>query len=444
MKKERLLRDEQVIRFTSYKEMKEFLEKFEGITLWLEPYVNELCFYGVENWPLFIKQKCESVAAERPDVNDGKFAIDTNDERVRKLVSELTGEAVSNVVYKHGAIQVPVKRINPEDELVQECVRSNGLFVILSLDGRTLEAVPCADIAIESILKRTGDDCTTMKRTSTNGNRGALSLAEKVERLNRDAQLYGSRTHILVRDKVFFAGSAAYVPLSMLEGLEKFEEVLSDKYEEMSFKEAMISHEYFVAEYVLHDEIVEAAFEQTLVDAGVPVKSVTAGARYHTSDTSDSKMSARCFIECKLNDGHSLSIALPDAVEMWHLGDASIEKWGDALVKFGDCFNESADAIERLGTIDIPNVPDAVQAIREKYTWLPKKHTYAVMESIIQTGNISGTAIDVYIALNDIIQRQKDADGITPTAYVEAMARMNTFLRLPYRKIADGEEWEKV
>ena len=445
---ERMLLDNQSIAFgaADYGKMKKFIKTFNDAdhTKWLESYVNEYFFIGIENWPLFIKERCQNVVAERADGADGKFVIDTDDERVKALVAELTGEATQNLVYKHNNYEVKCMPLDPDEEMVQECISTNGVFLVLCLDGKRLQAVPCADMAIESLLKRVGLDCTTMKRTSTRGNRGALSLAEKVAWMNRAAQLYGQRTHVLVRGKVFFAGSENYVPLSMVEGLEKFEDVLSGTYEEMKFSNAMISHEYFVAEYRLHDELIEGAFKQLLVDAGIAVDEVVAGARFHTSDTSDSKMTARCFIECKLRNHPTMRISLPDAVEMWHLGKASIEQWGDALAGFGKCFTESVDAIEKLGNIEIPDVPKVVLAIREKYTWLPKKHTYAVAEEIIQSGKLAGTAIDVYIALNDVIQRQKDADGITPTAYVEAMAKMNTFLRLPYRKIADGEEWEKI
>ena len=55
-----------------------------------------------------------------------------------------------------------------------------------------------------------------------------------------------------------------------------------------------------------------------------------------------------------------------------------------------------------------------------------------------------GTAIDVYLALNDIIQRYSEENKISPTRYLSLSEQVAKLMHLPFERIDQGEEWKKI
>lgn len=55
-----------------------------------------------------------------------------------------------------------------------------------------------------------------------------------------------------------------------------------------------------------------------------------------------------------------------------------------------------------------------------------------------------GTAIDVYLALNDIIQRHAKMNNVSPTRYLNLCEQVSKMMNLPYDKIDKGEDFTKI
>ena len=126
---------------------------------------------------------------------------------------------------------------------------------------------------------------------------------------------------------------------------------------------------------------------------------------------------------------------------MKHVGDASIEKFGNAMENLGMILKESEERIEQLGNIDIKDVAGCVEKIREVYTFLPKTVAEKVEEDLrIQFPN-GGTAVDVYLALNDIVERHSKINVLSPTRYLNLCEQVAKLMKLPFAKIDAGESW---
>ena len=102
---------------------------------------------------------------------------------------------------------------------------------------------------------------------------------------------------------------------------------------------------------------------------------------------------------------------------------------------------ESEERIEQLGNIDIKDVAGCVEKIREVYTFLPKTVAEKVEEDLrIQFPN-GGTAVDVYLALNDIVERHSKINVLSPTRYLNLCEQVAKLMKLPFAKIDAGESW---
>ena len=80
----------------------------------------------------------------------------------------------------------------------------------------------------------------------------------------------------------------------------------------------------------------------------------------------------------------------------------------------------------------------------EKITAFFRKESPKKWKRSFGSSTSGGTAIDVYLALNDIIQRYSEENKISPTRYLNLSEQVAKLMHLPFERIDQGEEWKKI
>lgn len=398
--KKYLQTDESVTALDTHKDLWEYLEFRKENDEWLNVYINEMGAVGIPNEPLFIPQYC------------------------------------SNIQLKKNGYTVDVPDIDYDIQENQECIQSTGLFLVFPYRNK-LVAYPTRSIAYNTICMRADDACGTMLRFDAKPSKSVLPVKEKAERLTRDYLLYSDNCKILLRDgKVSAALSKDYAILPADELLGKVEAQLKKDHPDFNYAGGSVSHEFLIAEYMLNDILMEESFRQALNNAGADISTLKAGIRFSTSDTGSSCVFANVFY---VADG--IRTSLGDGIAIRHIGDASVEKFGHAMENLGMVLKESEERIEQLGNTAISDVAGCLEKICKVYTFLPKSVSETVIEDIRIRFPHGGTAIDVYLALNDIIERHSQINVLTPTRYLDLCEQVAKLMKLPFAKIDAGEPW---
>lgn len=383
------------------------------------------------------------------------------DQWYRVKISELYGigirkeplfskEDAKGVKYVRGSISHELKApIDIDQRPFEECIR-DGLLVIAMPTKNGFTAWPTRYTATHSLLKRAGVFCDAMLLSERRGKVGVVDIRKKADIFNMGRDVRDNDAVVLIRDgKIGYAGSSTYVRLCPMEGEAAFFEVLKKDHPEIKFDKGMASHEYVFGEYLLHDETMEESLRVMMDEAcsSTTIKHLRAGVRYATSEVGMSAMNAHCFVDIKTSDKEKWTrITLPNDVRVEHDGKASIEMWREELEKLGTIFKECEERLEALGNIPIECVWDVVKHIRETYTFLPVKSTETVitqLKTMLPDGK--GTAMDCFMALNDIVQDALQTGGMaTPATYINITEQVARLMFLDYHKIDKTKECNKM
>lgn len=399
-----LQKDDEVKVLETHQDLLDYAAFRDKHDEWIQPYINEMAAVGIPNEPLFVPGYCKDIRVQKNGYKQDVEDIDLSE---------------------------------PEN---YECIEDTGLFLVFPYNGKIV-AYPTRRIAYSTICKRADDDCGTMYRFDSKYNKSVLPINEKAERLCRDYQLYSDKCKILLRDgKVSAALSKGYQILPVNELIDTLENQLRSDHPDFLFDSGQVSHEYLVVEYLLNDIEMEESFRLKLNESGADFSTIKAGVRFATSDVGMSKVYANMFY-----DADGIRTALGEGIEMEHKGDASIEKFAEKMENLGNCFKECEERIEKLGNIDISDVPGCVSRICEAYAGtFPKAISEAVINELVASRAKLGTAIDVYLALNDIIQRHAKMNNVSPTRYLNLCEQVSKMMNLPYDKIDRGEDFTKI
>lgn len=404
MTKKYLTHDDEVRRLTSDRELKEYLQFRKENDEWIQPFINEMAAIGIPNEPLLLPLHCKELK-----------------------------------VQKNGYEQdIPDIDYDAQDN--RECIEDTGLFLVFPYKNHIV-SYPTRRIAFASICKRADDDCGIMYRFDTKPNKGVLPINEKAERLCRDYQLYSDSCKILLRDgKVSAVLSKNYQILPADELIDALEAQFTQDHPDFCFDECMVSHEYLMVEYLLNNKEMEESFRLALNDAGADIAELKAGVRFSTSDVGMSKVYVSLFY-----DADGVRTSLGSGIEIEHKNNASIELFADGLTNIGNSFKECEEKIEELGNIDIFSVSGCISRISEAYPGIfPKQITETVISEADKKFKNGGTAIDVYLCLNDIVQRHAAANNLSPTRYLNLCEQVSRLMKLPYDRIDRGEEFQKL
>lgn len=348
-------------------------------------------------------------------------------------------DAQKAVYYRHG-INYPLNTaIDVDDPAVSETVDAGFFLVAIETDGK-FEAKPVRYTAFSSLLERSGTNCEAMTLTENKEKKHPVDIHRKADWFNWAKDQRDKYTVMLFRDgKIGYAGSESYEPLCPYEGMKLLEAAIRADHPNFSFLSGMASHEYLFGEYLLNDVMMESSLQSMLSLHGFTYESVRAGVRYSTSEVGTNSMTAKCFFEVKGKEEKQYSrIELPGEVYVTHTGKAGdgLKRWEDELKKLGTIFKESEDRFEQLGNIEIQDVCVCLQAIRNTYTFLPMKETQDVVESLrTEHPDGKGTAMDVFIAINEIASKLYYAPDLTPSRYINMAEQVQKLIYLDYADI---------
>lgn len=388
-----LKHDEEVRVLKTREELMDYLQFRSENDEWVECFINELAAVGIPDEPLFIPSLCTDVKIVRHGFTTQIGDIDYND--------------VNN----------------------EECIKDTGLFLVFPWKDK-LRAFPTRRIAYATICKRAEDDCGTMYRFDMKPNKGVLPIKEKAERLCRDFTLYSNNCKILLRDeKVSAVLSKEYAILPADELIDALESQLATDHPDFLFDSGTVSHEFLIAEYLLNDREMEESFRLKLNDAGADIGELRAGVRFSTSDVGLSRVYATLFY-----DADGVRTTLAGRVELEHKGQASIEHFRDDIAKLGMLFRECEDRIEELGNLDIKDVSGTVKRVRTENSFLPKQISEQVEDDLKVRFPAGGTGIDVYLALNEIVQRHAASTSLSPTRYLNLCEQASKLMYLDFQK----------
>lgn len=395
--------EDTVEKFSTREQMQEFLDFRAKHDKWLMPRVNECGIIGIPNAP---------------------------------IVWDFYTKEITSTLRKSGyRYSLPLPHINMESEDNLTCVTAGpGIFLITPVNSK-FYVLPVANFAYADVCARGGDLGSVMLRQDSTRSRQALPVEEKAARLTRDFTLVDEQCKILYRDHMVCAmHSDTYVVVPMHSCIAKVEESLKKHFPDYTFREGCASHFYLFAEYLLNDEISEGRCSELLEKAGIKNDKVKAGLIFYTSDIGESSVTASMYYTVG-----AMKLLLGKSVKMPHKGEASAEKFAEALENMGQLFKDGEERIEELGNTPIAHPAEVLLAIREKNTWLPK----AITEDLAETlkGLTDTTAIDVYLALNEAIELKKQKENPAPEIYINLCEQVARLLYLPYSRIDAGEEW---
>lgn len=395
-------------------ESKEELEKYLSFRtkndILIECPINALSAAGIENIPLFVQDYLDAMQAS---VNG----------------------------YKE-----PCETLDYQEIEVRECIEQTGLFLIVpynNFEKRICKnmAFPTSEYAVSTILNRCDDFCGTMARFEPKTHKKVLPVSEKAMRITRDFELYSDDCLVLVRDrKVRAVHSRLYDWLNAEELVSKLEEMLNAEHPTFSFKYATVTHEYLSVNYMLNDTMMEESLKMNLNDHGSGIKELKAGVQFITSDIGIS--SVKCNIILIIDDEE---IVL-GGVDMPHKNGATIETFAESLKDFGNILKEQEEKIEALGNIEITDVAMVVKDITDHYNSIfPSQIAEAVIDGlkIEFPVTVGGSAIDVYLALFEIINRHKANSKVSLSRYIFLTDQVSSMINLPFKRIEEGNYFKK-
>ena len=325
--------------------------------------------------------------------------------------------------------------ILPDMDVNRECIEGNGIFLLCPVKNK-YRTLPTAEQVFINILQRAGDDCPTMRRFVETSKKGVKPTEEKVKELSKDLGLYAGSCLVLIRwGKVRAMLSDSYVVLKADDLLREVVHFQEREYPDGKFVRGVWSHDLFKAEFELNDELREDEFRLKLENFNVFAKKVKAKMLFYTSDTGTCSACCRCYYDI---DGSMF--LLPGKVEMPHTGEATVKKFGESVDKYlKKVFAESEEAIERLGNIPVNDPAGTLLRIQKKYSFINKE--LAGLKASEMAGRKNCTAIDVYIALNEVVQAQLTRSGASVRDAIDANERLLSLMFLPYRSIDNNEDW---
>ena len=167
----------------------------------------------------------------------------------------------------------------------------------------------------------------------------------------------------------------------------------------------------------------------------VAVIGIRAGIRFSSSDLGLSSVFLSMFLEI-----NGISMPLGTGIQMEHKGDkASVEVFEEKCGELGSVLQANEDRIEELGNMDVKDVPGVVATLVKKNAFLPKKAAEKVLEDL-RLQMTSGTGIDVYLALNQIIQVHSTMQKVSDERFLAMSEGVAKLIHTDFSKVTVLEE----
>ena len=406
--------DEVVKKLETRNKLEEYLEFRKENDVWVTPYIYECAVVGIDNAPLFFPEYKENV-----DVFYPQSASNVSADIANIVKDGIVGQMVN---VKDG--------VKCSDEDLSECAETLGLFLCLPVNGE-MQILPARYTAFSSICDRAGISGQTICNTRAKTHTKVLPIGEKAAWLTRGFSLRDSDAKTLIRDdKVSCMMSSEYEILPADELIQSLEAYLQREHPDYEYIGGKVSHEYLVCEYDINDKFLEEDVQLMFEKLGKDVKKVNAFIRFSTSDVGLSKVYARPFFTI---DG--VRTELGKAVEIKHDSGNTVEDFSNDLEKLNRYFKEAEDQVEELGNTEIKHVAGCLQHLCVEKKFIPKiLSDRKIQDLLFEFKNKSGSAIDVYLAVCEIINEHEKAGNLTPTQYIKMCEEVSKLLYLDFKK----------
>lgn len=399
---ENLLNDEAQYSFKSHEELEEYLSFRNENDILISCSINELSAYGLENLPLFIEEQAKNIMASR----DG--------------------------------FKIPCEPLDLDNIKVQECINDIGLFLIVPYENK-YEPMPISVSAYASILGRADDYSNLMARLEPKSAKKVLPITEKAVRITRDFELNSESCLILIRDgKVRAAHSRVFCWLDNEILINELEKYLETEHSDYTWISGIVNENFLISEYNLNNTLMEESLRFQLNENGADVHELSTSIQFITSDTGDSAVWVNLVYKID-----STRVVIK-GINIEHKGEASEEKFIESLKSFAKVLEESEAKIEELGNTDIKNVPETYKKIIMRFSSVfPEKVSKEVYDELRINFPNGGTAMDVFLALNDTITRHLKSSNASVERALLMTDQIAKMINLPFDKI-DNElvDWD--
>ena len=406
-------RDDEVKELKTREALGGYLDFREKNDVWVEPYVDECALVGLENNPM--------------------------------AILDLKGRKEFDV------------ESSMED--LESCQNDMGWLLNFPM-GDKYVVYPVLYTGIDSVCQRAGISGRSIRNTEKKKNVKVMSPVRKAAVITEMFGLYTAKCKILIRDgKIPYMGSAVYLPLSAKKGIETLEAELTEEHPKMRFRGGQVSHEYLLAEYDLNDPEMMESIKDTLESAGKAVSVLNAGVRFVTSDAGSSMMRVSAFISV---DGVKATIGKPIGIrhdiskmdkdkkksdyeyvatiggdgtelpETEAAQEAGMARFADEVKRIGSVFKECEDQVEELGNTIINNPAGCFQHIVLADKSLPMGIAKEVADELDQSYRGCASAIDIFFALNDMVERANAKKPMSPTQYISLTEAVAETLFIDY------------
>ena len=359
-------------------------------------------FLGIENLPLFIEEQASNITASRE------------------------------------GFKMPCEALDLENGKIQECINDIGLFLIVPHENK-YEPMPISVHSYASILGRADDYSNLMARLEPKSAKKVLPITEKAVRITRDFELNSENCLILVRDgKVRAAHSRVFCWLDNEVLIRELENYLEAEHPDYTWVSGIVNENFLTSEYKLNNTLMEESLRYQLNENGADVHELSTSVQFITSDTGDSAVWVN--LVYKIDSAR----VVIKGINMEHKGEASEEKFIESLKSFAKVLEESEEKIEELGNTDIKNIPETYKKIISKYsTVFPEKVSKEVYEELLINFPNGGTAMDVFLALNDTITRHLKSSNASIERTLLMTDQIAKLINLPFEK-SDNElvDWK--
>lgn len=392
--------NEQIIMIETEEQLHELTAKMKKLERFVPCVINDVAVVGIDKEKeLFLEEQCNNIA-----------------------------------VNLHGS-PLKVGSIDPDIPENHKCIEEDGMFLAFPWN-ESYKILPLMSVGYPSILKRLEMDCGAMTRFSVKADKLPLPADEKGQMLTRIAQLNSKLCYVVTLDgKVPSVVSDQYVQLPYDDLIHTMTDVLTKEHPDIKFQDGTLTYEYLVANYQLNDTMMEESLRLTLESAGRKVDSLSAGITFSSSDLGLSSV----FLTLYLNL-NGIRISLGDGIRMEHKGEeASMENFQKKCKELGRVLQENEERIEELGLMKVTDVPGVVKAVASKSPFLPKAATDRVISDLVAAGVDSGTGIDVYLALYEIVQIHMNTQKVSDERFLAMTEGVAKLMFTDFSKVQPEE-----
>ena len=328
--------------------------------------------------------------------------------------------------------------MHQEDINIPEEVRKVALA-----DNQLLYAFPCNFIptilpirytAFPDICNRAGLKGRTIEAFMPKNKLGILDPVIKAYFLSTGLSLNAYDCNILIRDeKVSSVKSHEYQIFPEEALINLLEDELRITWKHFTYSTGAVSHEYLSVSYLLHATDMEESFRLRLEDMGVEkIPTIQAGVQLSTSDVGNSAVSIAPYY---LMDGCKIYLGKPAKIR--HDKGRTLTDLENVLHKVGALFREAEEEIETLGNTEIQYPADCFLNLVNENS-LPKT-TAKEMVNRWYTSQ-EATALDIYIALNKLVERHYATSQMSLKAFIEMSELVAGLMYVDYTKFDHIEE----